>query len=110
MQGLKRSAIALLLAAGASMAAAPVLADAPCPPAARGATVGVAPPPPLRAEVQPPMPAYGYEWTPGYWGWNNVENDYYWIPGLWVRPPAIGLLWTPGWWGWAGGLYIFHVG
>ncbi|HEY7853409.1 MAG TPA: hypothetical protein VIB82_10570, partial [Caulobacteraceae bacterium] len=106
MRRFRTSAVAILLGASAAMAALPAVAQVNCPPAGRGATVGVAPPPPLREEVQPPMPAYGYQWTPGYWGWNNVENDYFWTPGVWVQPPAIGLLWTPGWWGWSGGLYI----
>ncbi len=46
------------------------------------------PPPPLPVYEQPPMPAPGYHWTPGYWAWNN--SDYYWVPGVWVEPPRVG--------------------
>lgn len=72
--------------------------------------VGVTPPPPLPAEVQPPAPAYGYQWTPGYWGWNGELNDYYWVPGAWMAPPAVGLFWTPPWWQWDGAVFVFHGG
>lgn len=92
---------------------APALAQTcSCPPGA-GATAGVViradePPPPLPEYDQPPMPASGYIWTPGYWAWNNY--DYYWVPGTWVEPPQPGLLWTPGYWGFVGGFYAFHRG
>ena len=65
-------------------------------------------PPPLPVVVQPPAPAAGYIWTPGYWGWGGV--NYYWVPGVWVPPPTIGLLWTPPWWGWNNGVYMFNEG
>jgi len=65
-------------------------------------------PPPLPDYDQPPMPAPGYLWTPGYWSYNNV--DYYWVPGTWVEPPQPGLLWTPGFWALAGGVYVFNAG
>jgi hypothetical protein len=72
--------------------------------------VGVAPPPRLPEQTQPPIPGYGYVWTPGYWGWNAAVNDYYWVPGLWAMPPQIGVLWTPPWWGWNDGVYLFNAG
>jgi hypothetical protein len=72
-----------------------------------GVSVHVAPPP-LPIYVQPPIPAPGYIWTPGYWAWG--DNDYYWVPGTWVQPPSIGVLWTPPYWGWADGAYGFHAG
>ncbi len=60
-------------------------------------SIGVAPPP-LPVYDQPPLPAAGYVWTPGYWSWG--DDGYYWVPGTWVQPPETGLLWTPGYWGW----------
>jgi hypothetical protein len=63
-------------------------------------------PPALPVYVQPPMPAPGYMWTPGYWAW---DGSYYWVPGTWVMAP-VGLLWTPGYWGWANGVYAWNAG
>lgn len=65
-------------------------------------------PPPLPVYDQPPIPAPGYMWTPGYWGWNN--EDYYWVPGTWVEPPEPDLLWTPGYWAFTDGVYGFNRG
>ena len=65
-------------------------------------------PPPLPVYVQPPLPAPGYIWTPGYWAYGPA--GYYWVPGTWVLPPAVGLLWTPGYWGWVNGIYSWHAG
>ncbi|MGE5200493.1 MAG: YXWGXW repeat-containing protein [Acidobacteriota bacterium] len=65
-------------------------------------------PPALPVYVQPPIPAPGYIWTPGYWAYGPY--GYYWVPGTWVLPPAIGLLWTPGYWGWSNGAYLWHAG
>jgi hypothetical protein len=65
-------------------------------------------PPALPVYVQPPCPAAGYVWTPGYWAYG--PEGYYWVPGTWVMAPAVGLLWTPGYWGWGGGAYLWHTG
>jgi hypothetical protein len=65
-------------------------------------------PPVLPVYVQPPVPAPGYIWTPGYWAYG--DDGYYWVPGTWVLAPTPGYLWTPGYWGWGGGLYIWHGG
>jgi len=76
-----------------------------------GVAVGISvnfAPPPLPVYVQPPIPAPGYIWTPGYWAYGPV--GYYWVPGAWVMPPAVGLLWTPGYWGWVGGAYVWNAG
>jgi hypothetical protein len=72
-----------------------------------GISVNIAPPA-LPVYVQPPCPAVGYIWTPGYWAYD--EGDYYWVPGTWVTAPTPGFLWTPGYWGWGGGAYLWHAG
>jgi hypothetical protein len=98
---------------------APVFAQScTCPPsqdqgAAPGGGAGVAvyadeAPPPLPEYDQPPIPAEGDIWTPGYWSWNGYE--YFWVPGTWVEPPQRGLLWTPGYWAFVNGVYAFHRG
>ena len=73
-----------------------------------GIAVDIAPPP-LPVYDQPPIPAPGYMWTPGYWAWDD-DTGYYWVPGTWVLPPEPALLWTPGYWGWNDGVYAFHEG
>lgn len=96
------------LLSGSALCAAPYAAYAQsteCPVAAASAEEA---PPPLPEYDQPPIPAPGYIWTPGYWYWNNVE--YYWVPGTWVEPPQPGLLWTPGYWAFTAGVYLFHRG
>ena len=65
-------------------------------------------PPVLPVYVQPPLPAPGFIWTPGYWAYGDA--GYFWVPGVWVHPPRVGLLWTPGYWGFAGGVYGWHAG
>jgi hypothetical protein len=67
-------------------------------------------PPALPVYEQPPCPAVGYIWTPGYWAYNYDDADYYWVPGTWVPAPEVGYLWTPAWWGWGGSAFIFHEG
>ena len=66
-------------------------------------------PPPLPVYDQPPIPAPGYLWVPGYWAWDD-DTGYYWVPGTWVLPPEPELLWTPGYWGWNDGAYVFNDG
>ncbi|MGB7586015.1 MAG: hypothetical protein WBM11_14315, partial [Terriglobales bacterium] len=65
-------------------------------------------PPALPVYVQPPCPAVGYMWTPGYWSYG--PDGYFWVPGTWVLAPQPGLLWTPGYWGWGGSAFIWHGG
>ncbi|MBC7635304.1 MAG: YXWGXW repeat-containing protein, partial [Acetobacteraceae bacterium] len=36
-------------------------------------------PPPMPEYEQPPIPAEGYLWTPGFWQYGRT--GYYWIPG-----------------------------
>ena len=67
-------------------------------------------PPALPIYVQPPSPAPGYIWTPGYWAYDPYFGDYYWVPGTWVLAPVVGYLWTPGYWAWNGAAFFFHEG
>ncbi len=99
----------LLLAA--TILACPLIAAAPTPAAAQmGVVISVQIAPPiLPVYSQPPLPAYGYIWTPGYWSWSEPVG-YYWVPGTWVKPPVVGLLWTPPYWGWTNGAYVFNNG
>ncbi len=93
-----------------ALLAAPMTA-VPFVPAQAQFGVGVAitiAPPALPIYVQPPLPAPGYLWTPGFW--NYGEAGYYWVPGTWAQPPSVGLLWTPGYWGFNNGIYAFNRG
>jgi hypothetical protein len=103
----KTLACSLAVALAATLAA-PGLGVAPAA-AQISISVNIAPPV-LPVYVQPPLPAPGYVWTPGYWAWDPIVADYYWVPGAWVAPPRIGFLWTPGYWGWSNGVYLFHAG
>jgi hypothetical protein len=73
-----------------------------------GISVRIAPPA-LPVYTQPPCPAEGYMWTPGYWAYDE-DGGYYWVPGVWVAAPRVGYLWTPGYWGYDGSIYAFHSG
>jgi hypothetical protein len=98
--------MALLLGAGVAVSAAPNASHAQI---GIGISVNFAPPA-LPVYVQPPIPAVGYIWTPGFWSWDAGAQDYYWVPGTWVQPPTVGVLWTPGYWGWNNGVYAFNQG
>ncbi|MGA8906863.1 MAG: YXWGXW repeat-containing protein, partial [Acidobacteriaceae bacterium] len=67
------------------------------------------PPPPIPEYDQPACPGDDYEWTPGYWGYDN-DGGYYWVPGAWVMAPYVGALWTPGYWGYSSGRYRWSHG
>jgi len=97
----------MVLAAAASAAAFLPTASFGAVNIAIGVSVGT-PPPALPVYAQPPIPAPGYIWTPGYWAWGPA--GYYWVPGVWVMPPQAGMLWTPGYWGWGGSAFVFHAG
>ena len=103
MRTLRYIAIAFMLG-GSSLIALTAGADAQV---SVGISVNIAPPA-LPVYTQPPLPAPGYIWTPGYWAWSGV--DYYWVPGTWAQAPSPGLLWTPGYWGWNDGAYVFNAG
>src|SRR5579864_6327919 len=67
-------------------------------------------PPALPVYEQPPCPAEGYIWTPGYWAWDPDYGDYFWVPGTWVLAPTVGYLWTPPYWAWGPSGYVFYPG
>src|SRR5277367_713175 len=80
---------------------------------AQGVSIGIGisihtAPPALPVYVQPPLPAPGLIWTPGYWAYG--ADDYFWVPGTWIAAPTPGYLWTPGYWGFVGGAYGWHGG
>ena len=99
--GLSRSATWLLFSLAISTAPVASQAQVIC-------VSNVSPPPELPVYEQPPIPAPGYLWTPGYWA--SGPNGYFWVPGTWVQPPAVGVLWTPGYWGWRDGIYVWNAG
>ncbi len=95
----------------ATLLSSPLLLAVPTPATAQ-VSIGISvelPPPMLPDYEQPPMPEYGYVWTPGYWSWAQPVG-HYWVPGTWVLPPEPEVLWTPPYWGWLNGLYYLHAG
>ncbi|MDJ0761866.1 MAG: hypothetical protein QNJ97_02665 [Myxococcota bacterium] len=53
------------------------------------------PPPPVKQEVIPQSPSSNYVWVPGYWDWNEVDNQWIWEDGRWAVPPQPGYVWQP---------------
>ncbi|MFL5341911.1 MAG: hypothetical protein ACJ8F7_17330 [Gemmataceae bacterium] len=37
------------------------------------------------------------QWIPGYWAWDDDQNDYLWVSGFWRVPPP-GRTWVSGHW------------
>ena len=66
-------------------------------------------PPAMPYYAQPPCPAPGYIWTPGYYAW-DPGSGYYWVAGAWMPAPFIGALWTPGYWDYDDDAYRWHPG
>lgn len=54
------------------------------------------PPPPPRAETQPPAPGEGFKWKPGHWA--VVNKQWAWVPGEWGMPPQTSSVWIEGRW------------
>jgi hypothetical protein len=93
-----------------ALVAAPLLLVPAAPASAQlGISVNITTAPPeLPDYEQPPLPAEGWLWQPGFWAYG--DEGYYWVPGTWVQPPQPGLLWTPGYWGYNNGAYVFNEG
>jgi hypothetical protein len=103
--------IALVIIAVAILAAPASSLATPAPSPARIA-VGISVsfgPPALPIYLQPPCPAAGYIWAPGYWAWDPYYG-YFWVPGTWVMAPFRGALWTPGYWAYSNGMYGWYDG
>ena len=77
MVTLRTAALTLAISLGGVTSGIPTLAEDRT---SFDVSVGYAPPP-LPTYYQPPCPGYGYLWTPGYWGWDDYNQDYFWVPG-----------------------------
>lgn len=56
--------------------------------------------PPQPIEEIPPeqeMEGENVTWIPGYWGWDDEQNDFLWISGIWRNLPP-DREWVPGYW------------
>ena len=101
-------------------------------------SVKTPPPPPARAETQPPRPSTHARWIPGYWQY--AEGSFHWLAGMWDVPeediakdltvhaptppppppvaveqpqearPTVTAVWTPGQWQWDGRAYVWIAG
>jgi hypothetical protein len=56
-------------------------------------------PPAAIEELPPNIKPEGPDviWIPGYWAWDDENEDFMWISGIWRRPPP-GHQWAPGYW------------
>ena len=56
-------------------------------------------PPALIEEVPPEYKPEGnnVQWIPGYWAWDETQQDYIWISGVWRDVPP-QRRWVPGYW------------
>jgi len=68
-------------------------------------------PPALIEEVPPEQRLEGdnVEWIPGYWAWDEDQNDFLWISGIWRNLPP-GRQWVPGYWAPIEGRYQWTSG
>jgi hypothetical protein len=64
-----------------------------------GPTAVVTKQPPEPVEEVPPevKPEGNAIWAPGYWAWDDDQQDFIWVSGAWrVMPP--NSQWVPGYW------------
>lgn len=75
-----------------------------------GQLIDAAPPEPIE-ELPPEVKPEGdnVEWIPGYWAWDEEEERYIWISGVWRSLPP-GREWVPGYWAEADGGYRWVSG
>ena len=83
-------------------------------------TVSYNPEPGIRVTVQVPEPIEemppeqrlegdNVAWIPGYWAWDEEQNDFLWISGIWRNLPP-GRQWVPGYWSDVDGGYQWTSG
>jgi hypothetical protein len=75
-----------------------------------GIVVNVQPPKAID-EVPPEQRLKGNNvaWIPGYWAWDEDQNDFLWVSGIWRNLPP-GRQWFPGYWGEMDGRYQWTSG
>jgi hypothetical protein len=63
-----------------------------------GMTVSQEPPEPID-EIPPDVKPKGDDvrWIPGYWAWENSDDDFIWVSGVWRNDPPTQR-WVPGYW------------
>jgi WXXGXW repeat (2 copies) len=68
-------------------------------------------PPTLIEEVPPEQRLEGENvtWIPGYWAWDEDQNDFLWVSGIWRNLPP-GREWVPGYWSDADGRHQWTSG
>ena len=68
-------------------------------------------PPDLIEEVPPEQQLEGENvtWIPGYWGWEEDQENFLWISGIWRNLPP-GRQWVPGYWAETDGQYQWTSG
>ena len=83
-------------------------------------TVSYNPEPGVLVKVQPPaaieevppeqqLEGDNVAWIPGYWAWDEEQNDFLWISGIWRNLPP-GRQWVPGYWADSDGQYQWTSG
>ncbi len=68
-------------------------------------------PPTLIEEIPPEQRLEGENvtWIPGYWAWDEDQNDFLWVSGIWRNLPP-GREWVPGYWSDAEGRHQWTSG
>ncbi|MFO0975419.1 MAG: hypothetical protein U0996_03430 [Planctomycetaceae bacterium] len=75
-----------------------------------GIVVPRQPPEPIE-ELPPDVRPDGrqVEWISGYWAWDDDDQDFFWISGIWREVPQ-GFRWLPGYWNQVEGGYQWVSG